>query len=906
MGFDFTRPTALLLGLVALGLVALVWWRFPPPLPQLRGRISLGLRILIVALLILSLSGLRLQTTPQAQSLVVAADVSASVETALDEETAMIRQVLSARRGENRAGVLSFARDPQVEIPVSATPQFSEFQNRPNRNYTDVAAALRLAGSVLPGDTRRHIVLISDGRANLGDAISEARLLRAEGIRVDTLATNIPAGPEVYVDRLSAPRTLQQGEQPQVRGLLVSNVETAAVARWYVDRTLVATSAVTVPVGETTLTQTVTLNDPGFHNVRLVIDPTRDTYAENNVGEALIQVVGPARVLLVEGRPGAAGNLAAALKSVGMGTQTTSATGMPRTAAGLAQFQAVVLVNVPAPDLGTDAMNVLQTSVRDLGMGLVVIGGDQSYGPGGYAGTPLETALPVQIELREDSRKPPVAVVLVMESMENPQGDQVARSAAQQVIDELTPRDQVAITNGSTGFAWPLGFVKDKAAIKNAINSMPLGDGPYAPFLTAADEALSHTQAAIKHVILLGDGDEFDDYQPLINRMRSHGITLSTVGVDTHRQPSFMALLRNMAQWGHGRFYQSNGPEEVPKILLKETRDSLKPWIVEGNITPRLASLAEMLPGIPLASFPNLKGYVATTPRAAADMVLKSPDGDPLLATWEYGLGRVVAWTSDSEGRWTADLVSWPSANRFFGDLVRYAVPAPGDPALQVESAIHGDRAHLLVSGPTTSGATVAVTAVAPDLQEEQLTLAPTGPGRFEGDLRADQVGSYLLRVTESEDGVVRHATTTGLVVPYSPEYRDLGTDRATLQAIARAGGGTLLGDPAEAFRVPVPPVRTASPLSEWLLILAIILFPIDVALRRLVFRLEDLPAWRAALRPARAAAVPAEATLARLRGRVEGLRLGRRTTTKPEEPPGAPPDATGDLLARRRRGQKP
>src|SRR4029077_10410603 len=146
---------------------------------------------------------------------------------------------------------------------------------------------------------------------------------------------------------------------------------------------------------------------------------------------------------------------------------------------------------------------------------------------------------------------------------------------------------------------------------------------------------------------------------------------------------------------------------------------------------------------------------------------------------------------------------------------------------------------------PATSGATVTVNAVTPDLAGASLVLSPTGPGRFEGDLPTDQVGSYLLHVTESAGGVVRHTTTTGLVVPYSPEYRDLGTDVPTLTAIAQAGGGVLLSDITQAFRVPVPSVRAGLPISELLLVLAILLFPIDVALRRLIFRLEDMPAWR-------------------------------------------------------------
>jgi hypothetical protein len=336
--------------------------------------------------------------------------------------------------------------------------------------------------------------------------------------------------------------------------------------------------------------------------------------------------------------------------------------------------------------------------------------------------------------------------------------------------------------------------------------------------------------------------------------------------------------MQAIAGWGHGRFYQSNSIQDVPQIFLKETNEALKPWVVEGQITPRLSSLAEVLPGVPLDSFPALTGYVATTPRAAADVVLKSPQGDPLLATWEYGLGRVVAWTSDAQGRWTADLLLWPSANRFFGDLVRYSLPQSADPALQVETQVQGDRTHLLVTAPASSGEAVSVSAVTPDLSGATLTLSATGPGRFEGDLPTDQVGSYLLRVTDSVGGVAKHSNTIGLVVPYSPEYRNLGTDTATLSAIARAGGGVLLTDISTVFNLPVPPVHAVLPISELLLVIAILLFPIDIALRRFVFSSEDLPAWRAAFERAPSPELPAEATVTRLKERVTGVRTARKT----------------------------
>ena len=901
MGFELTRPLFLGAGVVALAIIVLTWLRLPPPLPPRRARISLGLRAMIVLLLTAALAGFQVQSTPAAQSLVVAADLSASTQSALDTEAAMVRTILARRQGDNRAGVISFGRDPQVEVNVSRDPQFGEFQSQPNPHYTDIAAALLLAGSILPADTRRHIVVVSDGRANLGDAVAEARLLRAEGVRVDTVALPVPLGAEVYVDRLDAPRSLAQGEQANASAVIVSNAATPATVRWYLDRTLVNTVQLSLAVGETTLTQTVTPAEPGFHAVRVLIDPVKDTFAENNLGEALIQVVGPPRVLLVEDTPGEAASLESALHSTGIHTTTVAPAQLPHSAADLAAYQGIVLVNVPASSLGQDGMALLQASVRSLGTGLVVIGGSDSYGPGGYAGTPLETALPVQIQLPQEVQKPPVAVMLVLESTENMQGDQILRGAAEAVIDQLTPRDLVGVTNGFMGtVVVPLGPLSDKTRVKQQIEHMGLGDPPtYTPDLNAADQALTHIGASLRHIILLGDGDAPDNYEPVITAIHRHGITVSTVAIAS--MMSDASVMQSMAGWGHGRFYQSNSLQDVPQIFLKETREALKPWIVEGTIAPRLASLADVLPGVPLDAFPTLTGYVATTPRAAADIVLKSPQGDPLLATWQYGLGRVVAWTSDAQGRWTSGLLQWADANRFFGDMVRYSLPQPGDPALQVETQIQGDHTHVLVTAPAISGAAVSVSAVLPDLANQELALASTGPGRFEGDLQTDQVGSYLLRVTQSAGGVVRHANTTGMVVPYSPEYRNLGTEPASLRAIARAGGGVLLTDLSQVFSVPVPAVQAARPIGELLLVLAILLFPLDVAWRRLIFRLEDVPAWQAALRRKPLPAMPAEATVTRLRERVADVRAAR--APKPPPPPEPPPDdPTGELLARRKR----
>jgi len=240
-------------------------------------------------------------------------------------------------------------------------------------------------------------------------------------------------------------------------------------------------------------------------------------------------------------------------------------------------------------------------------------------------------------------QKPPVAVVLVLESTESGQGDQILRGAAEAVVDQLTPRDLVGVTNGNMGnVVVPLGPLTDKAAIKRQIENMSLGDPfSYAPDLQAAEQALTKASAAIKHVILFGDGDTQKDTESVITAMHGKGITVSTVAIAANASDA--SVMQAMAGWGHGRFYQSNSLQDVPQIFLKETREALKPWIVEGRIAPQLASLADVIPGVPLDSFPPLTGYVATTPRAAADIVLAD-------ATWSEqsaiaGIGRAGART---------------------------------------------------------------------------------------------------------------------------------------------------------------------------------------------------------------------------------------------------------------------
>ncbi|MEA2682012.1 MAG: hypothetical protein QOK05_340 [Chloroflexota bacterium] len=893
MAISLAQPLGLL-GLAAVAVAVLVWMRDPPPLSRIRARLSLGLRVLILALLAFALAGLGAIRTPSAQALVVLADRSASVTSASDQEKAAIRQLATARGTADQMAMVTFGREAVVENPPDAGLAFTDFAATPNPNYTALEEALRLGSSLLPADLRHHLVVLSDGRQNIGDAVTEARLLRSQGTRVDVLPLQVLAGPDVRVDSVDVPAAVPPGTRVHARVQVASNVATSGVARVFLDRALVAELNPAYPSGPSTIDVTLPPAGPGFHDVRVEISPATDTYSENNVGEGLFQVLGAQRVLVVEGHPGAAANLVGALQAASMEPSVVGPGQVPTQPSGLAAYQAMALVDVPAGDLSPDRQQAIQAAVRDLGLGLAAFGGPDTFGPGGMAGTPVEAALPIDMQISDRVQKPPIAVVLVLESMEDSQADSVMRGAARAVVDKLTSKDYIGMTDSiSNGLAVPLQQVKDKAALTKAIAGVQsFGDaGSYAPFIAAAADALAAQKTAVKHIIVLGDGDTQGDYATQVQALAAKGITVSSIGINVHGQAAMMDQMHAIARDGKGRFYQSNDPSQVPQLLLEETQKGLKPWIVEQRFKPAIDSPSSVLSGLDLAALPPLDGYVASTPKAAAEVILRSAQQDPVLAQWQYGLGRAVAWTSDIEGRWTHDMLASPQSGRLMANQVAWTLPLRDDPDLSLQVTSSGDSGHLIAQLRNAATDVTSIASVlAPDLTAVQVPLQLTAPGRYEGDFPADQVGSYVVKVTAGRQGRVEHSATAGLAMAYSPEFRFLGTDLPALQELARAGGGSVLGSAADAFKQVVPPTQVQVSLAALLLAIAVVLLPIDIALRRLVFRRADAELWTALVRRTEAAPAEVEATLGRLRGRMDRRRGATGLPVTPVTPDGERP----------------
>jgi hypothetical protein len=846
-----------LAALVLVPALVFVWRRWPAPFGRRQRTAALAVRCVLVAALVVALAGPSLNYTSPNQTLVVAAQRSLSVAPAYSQELADVETLSANLPRKDQMGVVSFGQNALVEDPPEHHLSFSGFETSPNPNFTDIQSALQLSASLAAPGTRRHVVLVSDGRENVGDAIGQARALRSQGVRVDVLPLHVRTGPDVRVDSVDAPSTVPLSSRALATAVLVSNETTSVRVEWSLDNSEVVLDTVAhVKPGVTVVHALLPPAGPGFHQVKVQIAPATDSVPGNDTGEALFQVLGRQQVLVVEGQPGAARNLASALEAAGISADVVTPAEVPATVAGVARWQAVALVDVSASELGGARMQAIANATRDLGVGLAAFGGTDTFGPGGLAGTPLEKALPIEMKVSNQEVKPPVAVMLVLETVESSVGDLVVRSAARQLVANLSPNDMVGVTNGIDGVVVPLQRVGNGKRVENEItNIADFGDPPsYIPYMQDAAGSLDKFPTYTKYMVLMGDGDaDFPLPSPAFMTSLVHqGITVSTVGADVHGSPLFMSYMAQIAEEGNGRFYDSESASQLPSIFLDETEVQLQPWIVEQRFRAVAGAPSPALDGIDPSSLPPLDGYVASTAKPASEVVLSGPYGDPLLAQWQYGLGTAVAWTSDTEGRWTAALLRSPVGGRLLAGIVASSLPLQADPALSVSAQVEGDAAHVVaqVNGPLPPDASAAAHVVGPGGAASSVPLAETAPGRFEGDVPTGQVGTYMMRVQVSAGKKLLHAATAGVAVAYSPELRYMGTDMAFLEELAKAGGGVVLRAPSEALSVAVPPVNLSQSLWYALVLLACVLLPFDVALRRLNLAREAAPAG------ARAAAV--------------------------------------------------
>lgn len=857
MGLEIVSTWWLLVFIPGASFILLLWRRVTAGLAPARQWVALIIRLAILLLGILSLSGIQLRQPTSGEAVVFVGDLSASVAANQADIQSWIVSALSGARASrgDQAAIVAFGASAAVEqaaMPARQAQTFHQFQSVIDASRSNIASGLDLAAALLPSDQRRRVVLLSDGQQNAGDARLAASILAAQSIRLDVVPMVPATGPEVLLSSLSVPAQLNRGEAVRAAITIDSTTPTHASVNLFVDGQLASTVPITLTMGTQRIEMLVPPPTMGIHVYRAVINPIpgADTLPQNNTATAFTTVLGPPQVLIVGQTQQSSQTVAAALRASGMAVTAIPASSLPPSLVFLQRYAAMVLVDVSADTLPPAVLPLLVPYVRDLGHGLVAIGGQHSYALGNYGGTPLESLLPVRMDIPQRQDVPTVAVAVIVESLESNYTVNVSKQAAKGIIDALTPRDQIAISDAATDWAIPLQSASHKDAIKAAIDAMNPGDpASYAGYLQDAAHVLAGSHAAIKHIILLGDGDAYDTYQPLIEQIARQGITVSTIasGVSGAYDTAMMA---DIARWGHGRAYVANSVEAIPQIFLQEERAVARTGLIVGRFTPIIVQPSPLLDG--LHGMPTLNGYVATTPKPTSQIVLMSGKADPILASWQIGQGRTVAWTGDSQTALAGGLSTWPDTRRLWANLVSYVLPpsSTGNLTLSVSSqngigdivvSLAPRALHVHAASPR-----VQARVVNPTGQSQSIDLQQISTNQFQASFPASGQGVYLVHVTASEQ--TGGAVSGGVAVPYSPEYATLGANMTLLADLARLGHGKVLSArpgtaAASSYADNLPRAYSVLPLNTWLLLIMLFLIPFDVAARRLSIHRADLHA---------------------------------------------------------------
>ncbi|MFO0836914.1 MAG: VWA domain-containing protein [Phycisphaerae bacterium] len=901
-----THPEYLAL-LAVVPLVILVARRSLAGLGPIRQPLAVALRCGVIALLALALAGPERVRVTDDQTAVFVLDHSASVPR--DQQQAAFNFVKRAAReirpGKDRVALMTFDGAPTVEQLASDGLRVDRLGAGSKPYQTNLAGALRMAMALFPPDTARRVVLLSDGNENIGQALEDADAYAAAGVPIDVTPLRYEHQKEMLIERLTAPASAKLDETVNLGLIIRSQSPASARVLLYQNDQLVdldpssaqAGYPVTLDAGHNRFTIPVPLRQPGAHRFRAVLEPERaadDAVAANNEGRAFT-IVGSAERVLILTEPDtdqvstsaqSADVLERALRQAGIECDVRSVGEVVLDPAFLAGCSLVILSNVSAFSLGEAQQQALASFVRDLGGGLIAIGGDRAFSMGGYQKTPLEEVLPVETD-RAKLKLLSLSMVIVIDRSGSMSGEKIemAKKAAIGAVQLLSRLDRIGVIafEGRPEWIVPLALCENKQAVLAKLAQIGPGGGTNMyPALEQAYSALAPLNTNLKHVIVLTDGQsEPGDFEGIARRFGNAGITVSTIAVGPDADRNLLTLI---AQLSGGRMYATDNAQPLPQIFVRETVLASRSGLFERSFTPKLRGGDDpVLAGFTQADFAPLEGYVVTAVKPLAQAPLTRPheDGtDPILAHWQVGLGRSIAFTSGLWPRWGPQWVQWPGFSKLWAQCVRYAARSGQSSEFQITTQIEGEHAKLVLEASDQVSALSSVAfagqLVTPDFAARPLELRQTGPGRFEATFRAPEPGTYVASIAyQYGNGVAAKSgrIQTGLTVTYSPEYAAVTQNEVLLSELARRTGGRVLyPEHPEAVYEPwsIRPVEARLPVWEDLVRLALFAFLVDVAVRRLAIHpFESLRRVRSFLRELAGfpASPNAAATVATLRG---------------------------------------
>lgn len=963
MTIYFDHPEYLLIALLAVPLV-IVGWLTMRNMDLLRKVLSLGLRAVLLAGLSVMLASPHIAREHHRVTVIGLLDISTSVrrfaelpaetepgsQSYVDYLRQWFRAATNIKADDDRFGLIVFdGRAAAISTPT-ARQHFDDTIGVQMVEGTNIAEAIQLGLAMFPADTARRLVLVSDGNETLGSAVEAAKQAAGAAgasfefvdaanlqatVPIDVLPIAYNVRNDVQVVRVEAPAQAQASQTITVRIVLEATQPTTGRLALrhegrFVDLNGAAPGfarAVQLPAGRSVHRAQVQLQDSKVNRFEAVFEPDEpgaDMLADNNQAEAFTATPAEGKVLIVEAEsPTQANVLAETLRDADFALEVRQPMELPDDLLSLQRYDLIVLDNIPAYALTTHQQKLVSRYVNDLGGGLIMLGGENSFGAGGWNNTPIEDVLPLELNPPRELRLAEAALVLVLDksgSMNRPVAgarasqQQVANEGAALAVESLRETSYVGVVTFDL-FAYEhveLQRNDNPREIANRIRAIRADGGTnLKPALRMARDMLNSVDVEKKRVVCLTDGQsETEGLDLLVKDMFDDGIRLTTIAVGDDADD---VTLRQLADLGGGEFYLVRNPKILPAVLIDSVQIINKPLIREGLFEPQVQPTGSSLTASMTAA-PPLGGLVITSPKPQPTVIMEMthPEGEPLLARWQAGLGKVAAFTSSAHPPWAERWQDWPEAATFWTQLARQTSRPKMDRETELTTRIDDDQLviQLDVLDPDRlqedSGSagvrasldylTIDGTVYRPDGSSQQVRLRQTGPRRYEASVPAEAAGNYIVALTPKRSGAPLAPVIGGTSRTGSPELRRYSSNIELLRDVAQLTGGRVLDvENPRAVNVfdrsELPKSRSILPVWRTILLMTIALMLLDVANRRI--------AWSTAGVVNAARRVVGRAKAAQARSReiataVGSLRQTGPAAQRPKRDPHAPKASTG------------
>jgi Ca-activated chloride channel homolog len=776
-------------------------------------------------------------------------DVSASVSDGqLEAARTYVKALEQAKRDGDRVYVVTFAERPRMadrkggDWVIERHPEAGQ--------GTDIQAAVQLGYGLYPRGYLPRMVIVSDGNQTHGDVFTEAYRAEELGVRISWKAFEQARTEEIRVVGLHIPDEVKVGAPFEVTAEIWSTHAdrvTLTLRQDEFPNALEPRKEVDLHEGINKIKFKSEAKRAGFTTYRLrMADTERDTEKANNHAVMTTPVKGKPSVLYVEGGvmrdPSVSRYLENALEHENIDVEVRGPRGLPSSAKELEKFDLVMVSDVPSHFVGLAQMAALESYVRDLGGGLIMAGGEDSFGSGGYQGTRIEKIMPVRFDSEKTREQPNIAIALVVDRSGSMSGPKIeaAKESARATAEVLSPNDLISVIafdNQPTTIV-RLQKASNRLRISTDISRLQAGGGTNIyPALREAFEILQGANAKVKHVIVLSDGQApYDGIAELAQEMRSYRITVSAVGIgDADRN-----LLNIIADNGEGRLYMTEDLGALPRIFMKETTEAQKSALVEDLIKAHVVKRVEAIEGTGVERAPYLHGYVSTKPKPQSEVILASDLGEPILARWRVGTGTSVAWTSDVKNRWSTEWIRWNGYPKFWAQLVRTSMRRKVYDSYDMYTSVEDGRAQIVVDAVDVDDRFVndldtELEIVDPDTSKTVRTvpMIQTAAGRYEADFAIERYGSFMLKAVHKRDGRTVAESMGAVALPYPREFLATTPDLEPLKHTALVSGGFDDAEPERMFKPLDESMKYTQDLWPWILLFVAGLLIVDTYLKR-------------------------------------------------------------------------